>query len=107
MSNLIRIDPITSWYPQSRIMIVWSTISRHKLMSISANNYMTEASLGLCAHANRPRMLCVIKNRYIDIRPHQYMLDQIFDDYTIIDDGWRGGVEISESDWVRHQLSQG
>jgi hypothetical protein len=35
------------------------------------------------------------------------MLDQIFDDYTVIDDGWRGGVEISESDWVRHQLSQG
>ena len=106
MNSVIKIDPITSWYPQSRIMIVWSTISRHKLLSIS-RNYMQEASLGLCAHANRSRVLCVIKNRYADISPHAPMLDLLFDEYSVIDDGWRGSVEISDSDWIRHQLMLG
>ena len=45
-----------------------------------------------------PHLLFVNKMRGIGLNEYQTDLDQIFDEYEIVDNGWRGQIRVSEYD---------
>lgn len=52
------------------------------------------------------RTFKVIKNRYSYLKELS-LLDELFDDYTVLQDGWYGIIQLGYSDYIRLQLSAG
>lgn len=75
----------------------WGRLSHHGMFD--------HAHLVFCTHTTIPYRLCVVKNRSPDLKCLKDKLDQIWATYEVVDDGWRGSVQVSESDWITMQLS--
>ena len=83
---------------------MWRVIERYDIATIKQTMW---ASVVLSRHPYHHDRLCVIKNRCDTLGEHQPMLDTVFDEYQILDDGWRGVVQLSESELVRWSLMVG
>ena len=57
-----------------------------------------------------PYRLNVVKNRSAFLDPYKPMLNKVFEEYVIMNadsgPGWRGSIQLSESDWLKLQLMQ-
>lgn len=91
------------WFSNLRVLISFK--SDHILGSMRATDYSLMSDLVLTAHVNVPFRLCVFKNRHIHLTLHKHTLDQIWSEYGIVDDGWRGAVQLTESEWMRTHLT--
>jgi hypothetical protein len=52
------------------------------------------------------RTFKVIKNRYSYLK-ELALLGELFEDYTVLQDGWHGIIQLGDSDYFRLQLSAG
>jgi hypothetical protein len=85
----------------SRIMIMfyphWGRMSHLQVFE--------QAHAVFCTHTTIPHRMCIVKNRSADLTSLKDKLDEIWSSYLIVDDGWRGSVQVTESDWITMQLT--
>jgi hypothetical protein len=91
------------WLPEFKVLICLN--SGVNLGTYGYSDLRLLSDLVLSCHTSVPRRLCVHRNRSPSLHEHVTVLDQIWQEYEIIDDGWRGAVQVSESDWLLMRLS--
>lgn len=95
------IDKDIFWFEEPRMMLMWRVMTNS---NIGTSVFCLRASLVLARHAQCYNQLCVIKNRGVTLSEHQPLLDTVFDSYQIVDDGWRGLVQLDDSELVKWSL---
>ena len=100
---ITKLNHNTFWYEPAHILMCWD-LTR----SMPAGRYYWDQSYlmltrhspyaGDVNHHPDPRLLFVNKMRGIWLNEYQPDLDQIFEEYEIVDNGWRGQIRVSEYD---------
>lgn len=109
MGNIMitQLNPNTFWHDASHILICWDQFRSPLAGLVGRNglNYWEHAHLVLTrvnpwapGHLHDPTLLFVNKMRAIWLNEYQPDLNQIFDEYQIVDNGWRGSLRVSECD---------
>lgn len=104
MAAVQLINPDSFWYGEQGLLIMWRRVSRY---SLALNKETQLASLVLARHADIDNQLYVIKNRMINLSENKHILDQVLDEYEILDDGWRGIIQLSDGEVVKWCLLAG
>lgn len=89
------------WYEHAQVLVLFKPAWN----SFSHKTICEHAHLILVAHTTIPHRLCVVKNREIKLDDQSHRLKDIFTDYQIVDDGWRGAIQLSQAEWVHHMLT--
>lgn len=88
------------WYDHAQSLVMYTSA----WTSYSHKTICEHAHLILVAHSTIPYRLCVVKNRAITLCEQAHRLKDIFTDYQVVDDGWRGAIQLSQAEWVHHML---
>jgi hypothetical protein len=100
------IDPKTCWWADHKLLITWHPLSRYQLLQLygAHASHVESAQLWLIQHNQDCHTLHVQKNRLIQLQDHVTMLDQVFEEYEIETDPWRGQIKLSDAESCRWKL---
>lgn len=96
-----KINTYSLWCPDHRVLLCLGT----HWWDPQHVDHCIESQLVLTGHLNQARVMCVKRNRKPDLLSHTDALKQIWSDYQILDDGWRGAIRVSESDWIHMHMT--
>lgn len=108
---LTQISSHTFWYEPAHILINWDV---H--LYTPSRNYWDQAQLMLMRRRQDGsklnenadgNLLYVSKMRALCLTEYKPDLDHIFEEYALLDDGWRGQVRVSHAELTRWLLMCG
>lgn len=103
---ITQLNANTFWYEPGHILICWDQF-RSPPAGPAGRYYWENATLILTRvnpwapghyQNSDPAILFVNKMRGIWLTEYEPDLNQIFDEYEIVDNGWRGALRVSEYD---------
>lgn len=94
------INSYTMWQPENHILVCW----RHDSLVLNFSNLTIWAQLVLQASDHDPHILRVAKMRGSTLSNYHTELDSLFEEYEIVDDGWRGQIRVSDAELTRWHL---
>jgi hypothetical protein len=109
---MTKINSHTFWHDATQILICWDQY----MAPPAGRQYWERAQLVLSrlspwapgVHQNAdPHILFVNKMRKLWLQDYQLDLNLIFDEYQIVNGGWRGALRVSECDLAYWMLQCG
>ena len=98
---MLVLAPDVVWFKELKVLVFLKPTPAYNQLP---RDLMQQSVLILQPHPQIPCAFQVAKNRYLDLVEHTAALDQIFDDYRINNQVWRGDVIVSKADWCRLAL---
>lgn len=97
------------WWEEHRIFVVLVPYSEFRA-NREQYRCLLWSHLALAMDDEIPHRLNVVKNRSAFLDSYKPMLSEIFEEYLIINTdsgtGWRGSIQLSDSDWLKLLLSR-
>jgi hypothetical protein len=95
------------WWDEHKLFVILTPGSTYTTVQFQ---YSLWADLVLARDDEIPGRLNTVKNRSGSLDIHIPMLSQVFEEYTVQNinsgPGWRGSIQLSDSDWFKLQLMQ-
>lgn len=89
------------WFPAPRVLVAFCAY--HNVPHVNDIRYL--ADLILCASVHEHDKFHVHKNRHISLEFQVPRLNQVWQNYQIMDDGWRGAVKVDQAELLQMRLT--
>lgn len=97
------------WFPDQKILVDFDITSKNpgsldwKYLTLKSQ-LVYDASLCFGTHLGLPYTFSVTKMKKLYLQDYKSLLDEILGDYEFVQDGWKGGIKLSNEYYVWLQL---
>jgi len=106
---MLWINSNSIWWDDHKLLMVLTPYSTYRA-NHQQHKCSIQAQLVIIQDDEILGRFITAKNRSAFLYTHVAMLNEVFEEYEIINNdpgpGWRGSIQLSESDWIKLQLMQ-